>query len=201
MHVTLHPELSVPLFEGIGSPTDIRAAALAMFASSEYLSAFGADTTVDQPARVTARAVMAEAVPPTEIQTSAAARHLRSLLDEYDHQVIDSTVQIRQFVTNRLIEEAAPGNKGAIRALELLGKIAGVDLFLERAEITVRHKTTEDLEATVREKLARLSMADQTEDVQFRMAGTVLEAEPVPVVVTDPFERAMANFDAATRQT
>ena len=110
-------------------------------------------------------------------------------------------MQIRQFVTNRLIEEAAPGNKGAIRALELLGKIAGVDLFIERAEITVRHKTTEDLEATVREKLARLSMADQTEDVQFRMAGTVLEAEPVPVVVTDPFERAMANFDAATRQT
>ena len=80
--------------------------------------------------------------------------------------------------------------------MELLGKIAGVDLFIERSEVTVRHKTTEDLEAAVREKLAKLSAANHIEDAEFRMAGTPMESEPVPLPKSDPFEAAAKVFES-----
>ena len=71
-------------------------------------------------------------------------------------QVVKTAAQIRTFVTNSLVEEAAPGAKNRIRALELLGKISEVGLFTERSEVTVKHQTTIELEQKVRDKIAAL---------------------------------------------
>lgn len=200
MHCSLQPELSLPLYQGVADPADVRAAALAMFSSAEYLAAFGGGQSEITPAaRVNARAVMSEAVAPEEVQDSSTARHLKVLVDEYDKQVIQSAVQIRTYVTNRLLEEAAPGKKGAIRALELLGKISGVDLFTERSEITIKTQPTEELVAKVREKLARLSARTEgATDVPFVEAGAPMEAEIVHEPMDDPFEAARGALNALT---
>lgn len=196
MHVELEPDFCVPIQDHALPPRDARAAALAMFKSASFLAAFGASTTPSEQDKVTARAVASESVPPSELQTVAAATHLKALLDEFDHQVVQSMTQLRTFVTNRLIEEAAPGRKNSIRALELLGKISGVDLFTERSEITVKHKTTEDLQSTLRAKLAKLSGVHVVEDAVYRPLGDKLPAEPVPAPLADPFEQIDRTLDA-----
>jgi hypothetical protein len=87
-------------------------------------------------------------------------------------EVVKTAVQIRNFVTNSLIEEAAPGSKTRIRALELLGKISEVGLFTERSEVTVKHQTTVELEQKVRDKIASLiSKKTTAQDITPREAS------------------------------
>lgn len=89
------------------------------------------------------------------------AKKLGLLLSEYDHQVIKDAQQARTFITNRLLELAVCGDvKTEIRALELLGKHSDVGLFTERSEITVTHRSSSDLEDSIKERIKRLLNAD-----------------------------------------
>lgn len=91
--------------------------------------------------------------------------HLKALLDEYDHAVVQSAAQIRRYVTNKLLEESAnPDARIRMRSLELLGKISDVGLFTDKTEVTLKHRPTEELEQLLRERLMK-----------------TIEAEPVPV--------------------
>ena len=75
-------------------------------------------------------------------------------LTEFSHIVVRNAVQIRTFVTNKLILESSnPDARVRIRALELLGKISDVGLFTERSEVTVTHRSTDELKLSLREKL------------------------------------------------
>lgn len=170
MYISLTPELSTPVGQGITNPADVHTAARAMFSSAQFVAEFGNPEPATPIERGIARDVLRDLAPPIEVQRSSTAVYLRSLLAEYDHEVVETAVQIRQFVTNSLIEEAAPGNKNRIRALELLGKISEVGLFTERTEITVRHQSADELETKVRDKLARLMgmPAQPVEDVTVR---------------------------------
>ena len=53
--------------------------------------------------------------------------------------------------------------------MELLGKVGDVGLFVERTEITVKHKTTIELEASIKDRVAKLlelkSKREMIEDV------------------------------------
>lgn len=83
--------------------------------------------------------------------------HLEEILGEFDKKVVQSAVQLRIYVTNRLIKESAdPDPKIRIRALELLGRISDVGLFTDRTELTITHRATTDLESKLREKLQKL---------------------------------------------
>ena len=78
-------------------------------------------------------------------------------LREFSHAVVKNAVQIRHFVTNKLLLEAGnPDARVRIRALELLGKMSDVGLFTERSEVTVNHRSTDDLRKSLREKLDSL---------------------------------------------
>jgi hypothetical protein len=181
----LEPEI-IPDTE-VRKPADLRAAAEAMFASAEFLHIFGDPPPATQGDLELARKVLLDQEPHTAIHTSAAAQHLQLLLSEYDRQVVKDAIQIRTFVTNRLLEEAQPGAKHSVRALELLGKITGVDLFTERSEVTIKNKTHEELEQAVREKLQRLR-ASKTEatDVKPRAIDPVQTARVVLDSLTAP---------------
>jgi len=81
----------------------------------------------------------------------------RDILQRFGHSVVDSAVQIRHTVTNKLINETEnPDPRIRLRALELLGKITDVGLFTERSEVTVTHQTSDDLRAKLKEKLLKL---------------------------------------------
>lgn len=160
---------------------ELHAKADALFQTAEFLEAFGVSTEPTELDKVAARAAMHTAVSsaspenPTpghthQITTSASAKYLKSILSEYDQAVVQSAVQIRTYVTNKLIEETTnPDAKIRIRALELLGKVGDVGLFVERSEITVKHKTTVELEASIKDRVAKLleikSKREQVEDV------------------------------------
>ena len=150
----------------------------ALFKTAEFLEAFGAPTEPTEKDKVRARAAFHESVSTAEatnvvtaqtnaITTTASAMHLKSILSEYDQVVVNSAVQIRTYVTNKLIEETThPDPKIRIRALELLGKVGDVGLFVERSEVTVKHKTTLELEASIKDRISKLlELRSKSEDV------------------------------------
>lgn len=81
----------------------------------------------------------------------------KQILDEYSVAVIESAVQLRNFVTNKLVllaENKDP--RVQLRALEMIGKISDVGLFTDKTEITMRHRPTEELEQMLRERLTKV---------------------------------------------
>jgi hypothetical protein len=157
MQIELIPEvIDAPIGSGVFTHAQMREAAEAMLKSADFLETFGSPERPTPTDKKTARDVLLDKKPVSAVQNSATALHLRALLTEYDVQVAKTAAQIRNFVTNSLLEEAAPGSKNRIRALELLGKISEVGLFTERSEVTVKHQTTIELEQKVRDKIASL---------------------------------------------
>jgi len=119
---------------------------------------------------------------PNNIYSTATALKLAALLSEYEKQVVRDAAQLRTYVTNKLIEISGSGNpRDELRALELLGKVSDVGLFVEKSEIKVTHTATAELEDSIRGKIERLlkakmfpeaSPSDPIED------GVVLDFSP-----------------------
>lgn len=85
-------------------------------------------------------------------------RKLDALLTEYDYSFLEEANRIRNYVTNRLLEESDdPDPKIRMRAYELLGKVTEVGLFTERTEVTITNRSTEEIETLLREKLQSLT--------------------------------------------
>jgi hypothetical protein len=79
------------------------------------------------------------------------------MLSDYDHQVVQEAVQLRRYVTNKLIEDTnLTDPRHRLRALELLGKISDVGLFSDKTEVTVKAISQEDLESQIRTKLFKI---------------------------------------------
>ena len=60
--------------------------------------------------------------------------------------------------------------------MELLGKISDVGLFAEKTEVTITHQTTDDLKASLRQKLAKLvNPVEEVED------AVIIDGEPIDI--------------------
>jgi hypothetical protein len=89
------------------------------------------------------------------LQRTGVALKIGSYLSEYEKQVVEDKVQVRTIVVNRLMEISQDeDNKVALKALELLGKAS--DLFTERSEITITHKTSDELKAAIKARIQLL---------------------------------------------
>jgi hypothetical protein len=89
------------------------------------------------------------------LQRPGVALKIGGYLSEYEKQVVADKVQVRTVVVNRLMEISQDeDNKVALKALELLGKAS--DLFTERSEITITHKTSDELKAAIKERIQLL---------------------------------------------
>ena len=100
-------------------------------------------------------------------QKPAVYKSVKSILDEYSLRVVDNAMQIRLLVTNKLILDSdSPDDRTRLRALEMLGKITDVGLFTEKSEVTITHRSTEDLVNSIRSKLHRLMHPDDVTDVK-----------------------------------
>jgi len=94
---------------------------------------------------------------PPSLYTGSVAIKLAALLDAYDQRVVTDAVQVRTYITNRLLEISQCGDsKQELRAIELLGKLSDVGAFTEKSEITVTHKTSDDLRKAIETKIQRL---------------------------------------------
>lgn len=82
---------------------------------------------------------------------------LEALVTTYDYKVIQHADQVRMLVTNKLLELAANRDpKIQIKAVELLGKLADVGMFVEKQEITYKQMTDDEIDAALNEKLGIL---------------------------------------------
>jgi len=98
---------------------------------------------------------------PQHITQPGVARYAAAILKKYDYQAIADSQQARSFITNKLIKLADCGDyKIEIKALELLGKHSDIGLFTERSEITVHHKTSNELENSIKDRIKRLLNSD-----------------------------------------
>lgn len=157
----------VPLIRDVqGTPTEIRERADAFFKTAAFLEHAGAEITIDDEERKEAREIFTDSPLAPQVPTnSAVAYQLRALLTEYDHQLLDSNIQARNYIVNRLLDISNPHFRKninpmgqevvvepakiaeQIKALELLGKVSEIGLFTERIEVNINNKSTEDLEA------------------------------------------------------
>lgn len=97
--------------------------------------------------------------PPALYQGNVALK-LAALLTEYDHRVVLNATQARTYITNRLLEISSCGDaKHELRAIELLGKLSDVGAFTEKSEVTITHRTSDDLKNAIADKINRLLAA------------------------------------------
>lgn len=139
-----------PTFETLQARVDTAFAALAELETNVFVS----DDDMS-----TARSVFMGTQNATDLDLSSPGTvvHLKAILSEYDTKVVESAVQLRTYITNKLLLESAHSDpRIRIKALELLGKISDVGLFTEKAEITLRHRPTEELEQMLRERLSKV---------------------------------------------
>ena len=89
------------------------------------------------------------------LKNVGVALKLGGYISEYEKQIVADKIQVRTVVVHRLMEISQDeDNKTALKALELLGKAS--DLFTERSEITITHKTSDELKAAIKERIAQL---------------------------------------------
>lgn len=130
------------------------------------LKELGADDDLSDEEREQARQMIEKLKPadskpstPSEEEDKAknynVALAIGTYLNEYEKQIVADKVQVRTVVINRLMEISKnDDDKVALKALELLGKAS--DLFTERSEITITHKTSDELKAAIKERIAQL---------------------------------------------
>lgn len=157
MPIVVTPEVGIPLpFDT--SPeeiTEFRERAHALFETVQELAAQGMPIEIDEADKVQARALFTQSkTPAVKTATPGAIIHLEAMLSEWDQEILDVGRRLRSYVTNKLIAETAdPDPRVRLKSLELLGKVSNVGLFSERVDITVTHRTINDIEADLKKTL------------------------------------------------
>lgn len=163
MQLHIEPDIGIPFPEGDVELKDFVEKAQAACASAELLELDDAPT--EQEASTAEQAVYDLAEAPEkankkltkQTHTPATYRQVNGILKEYSHRVVENAMQIRLLVTNKLILETENEDaKIRLRALELLGKVTDVGLFTEKSEVTINHRSSEDLVNSIRAKLHKL---------------------------------------------
>ena len=173
MSLEIEPEVGVAISEKAPN-LDLRTRVEAASNTAAMLSEHGLEvqpTAEDND--IAAKLTLAYADDPDKTSKKVSAKRASSLppaalmathgiLTQFGHSVVESATQVRHLVTNKLIEETEnPDPRVRIRALELLGKISDVGLFTEKAEVTITHKTTDELRESLRAKLEKIIKPDE----------------------------------------
>lgn len=101
------------------------------------------------------------------LKTPSAVRHLTGMLTAYDWEFVEQAKEIRGYAVSQLLEETKhPDARIRLRALELLGRVTEVALFTDRVEVKKTTVTDAELDAKIKEKLARFAnVVDVPSDV------------------------------------
>ena len=183
MAITIIPTANKPLPDDFESeePTTFDGKIKVAAATAKVLLDAGAEVPVSTKEKEEAAELFKEFTNPEHSNTAnakttkslsvpATVQHLFMMLSDYDHQVVQEAVQLRRFVTNKLIEDAGLSDpRHRLKALELLGKISDVGLFSEKTEITVKHLSQEDLESEIKSKLYKILGKTSAIDTTFEV--------------------------------
>lgn len=150
MPIIATPEVGIP-FPFDTTPeeiNDFREKAHAYFETVQELIKQGATVNITDGDKAQSHQIAASGkLPPVKELTPGTIVNLEAILTDWDNEVLDVARRLRNYVTNKLIMESVdPDPKQRIKALELLGKVSNVGLFSEKIDITVTHRTVEDIE-------------------------------------------------------
>lgn len=197
MAIALTPELGVPYSDDTPY-VDLRERAEAACNTTELLAEHGLDVEPTQEdEEIAAKLAVSYANNPEKTSKTVTNKRaaklppaslvaVHNILTEFSHSIVESAVQVRHLVTNKLIEETEnPDPRVRIRALELLGKISDVGLFAEKSEVTITHQTTDELREKLRSKLARLVNPVEDDEEIVIIDGEAEETVPERVNLDD----------------
>lgn len=169
MPIIATPEVGIPLpFDTTPEEIkDFREKAHAYFETVQEIIKQGATVEITDEDKARSHQIAAEGkLPPVKTLTPGVIVNLEAILSDWDNEVLDVARRLRSYVTNKLIMESVdPDPKQRIKALELLGKVSGVGLFSEKIDITVTHRTVEDIEKELAKTLELyMGEADQVKE-------------------------------------
>jgi hypothetical protein len=100
---------------------------------------------------------------------------LAGMVAELDAQVVDDLKDLKTFVVNGLIKEAATAEKSKerITALRAIGEVDGVDAFKKTTEVIHKNMSLDDIEERLRTLVTRIEKRVQEKETQ------VIDAEIV----------------------
>lgn len=114
-----------------------------------------------------------------ETKRPGVALALGHFVTYYDQQVIQDKIQLRNIAVNTLLEilDQTDDEKNKLKAAELLGK-AG-DLFTDKAEITITHKTSDELKNALRQRIELLMQmqSNRPPTMSEKAMGEIVEVE------------------------
>lgn len=142
--------------EEVGAPSveDAQKAA-ATAAAQQAFSALTAQTPEEQRKAL------------VQIKTPAAVRHLTGMLTAYDWEFVQQAKELRGYAVAQILEETKhPDAKIRLKALDMLGRVTEVALFTERLEVKKTDLTDAEIEAKIKEKLARFMGVTDVIDVE-----------------------------------
>lgn len=156
MPLVATPELGIP-FPFDTTPEeleDFRENAVALLKTVEELEAHGMHVTISDEDRMASHVALHEQNLPVKERTPGAVKHLNAILSEYDRELLDVHRRLRNYVTNKLIEDSDDDDpRTRLKALELLGKVSGVGLFSDRIDVSVTTRSVKDIENEIRKTL------------------------------------------------
>jgi hypothetical protein len=190
MTLTINPELGVPLDKEEPS-LDLKDRVEAASNTALELEEQGLEIEITKEDKdVASKLAIAYADNPEKTSKKASHKNIstltpasllltNSILQEFGQSVVDSALQVRHLVTNKLLLESENADpRVRIRALELLGKISDVGLFAEKSEVTITHQSTDDLREKLRSKLEKLVNPVEEEKIE---DAVVLDGEVLDV--------------------
>jgi hypothetical protein len=147
--------------------------------TADWLAAVGAPTTATTDAQVAATQAQQAftaitAASPTPDQTAAllrlktppAVQHLVGMLTAYDWAFVEQARELRGYAVSQILEETKnPDARLRLRALELLGRVTEVALFTDRVEVKKTAVNDAELDAKIKEKLARFMSVTDVSDI------------------------------------
>lgn len=124
-----------------------------------------------------------------KLNAPPAVRKLVTMLSAYDWQFVEEAGKIRGKAVAQLVEEMEhPDARIRLKAIELLGKVTEIGLFIERVSIKKEELADHELDERIREKLAQLQKTVEVEAEEREERNA--DAEDVVVKEEDDAEPA-----------
>jgi hypothetical protein len=203
MPIVVTPESGIPLpFDT--TPEEIvqfRERAKAAVETIKEIISLGGEVEVTEEDRRTARdAVGSNSIKITE-NNAGSLVHLEAILSEYDRDLLNSASRLRSYVTNKLLIETTDGDpKVRLKALELLGKTAGVGLFSDKLEVNVTHRTIDQIDNELENLLEKyMGPVEVVEAETEKELNSLLELDDDELGFTDltPKDPVKSEYDDA----
>jgi translation initiation factor RLI1 len=131
-------------------------------------------------------------VNPPALYKGQVAERIRSMLNEYNSDIVADASELRRVVTNKLLDLSSCGDpRIEIKATEMLGKISDVGLFSEKTEITVTYNSVSDIDNMLKDKIRKLLTLHAEEasvlpDLDKELAALDAPAEDDNVIDMEP---------------